>query len=156
MPDEKRKRSEEDSSCWEMKANFQNITLWNHDSLPSENDASLRAFHLFSVATAVCFFLTLVTSRCLSCLICLIICKVGKQVFISKLLFRQQQFLLTMVPALMWHPHCLKYFSNCGFHDETCIIKSASFVVKHLRVYFTSPKFDYFFNLSWFFGRSIK
>ncbi|KAG5619510.1 hypothetical protein H5410_004728 [Solanum commersonii] len=53
MPVEKRKRSEEDSSCWEMKAKFQNITLWNHDSLPSENDASLRAFHLFSVATAL-------------------------------------------------------------------------------------------------------
>ncbi|KAK4347481.1 hypothetical protein RND71_033820 [Anisodus tanguticus] len=53
MPDEKRKRSEEDSSCWEMKAKFQNITLWNHDSLPSENDASLRAFHLFSVATSL-------------------------------------------------------------------------------------------------------
>ncbi|XP_060194700.1 uncharacterized protein LOC132623907 isoform X2 [Lycium barbarum] len=53
MPDEKRKRSEEDSSCWEMKAKLQNITLWNHDSLPSENDASLRAFHLFSVATAL-------------------------------------------------------------------------------------------------------
>lgn len=53
MPVEKSKRSEEDSSCWEMKAKFQNIALWNHDSLPSENDASLRAFHLFSVATAL-------------------------------------------------------------------------------------------------------
>ncbi|PHT55307.1 hypothetical protein CQW23_03793 [Capsicum baccatum] len=53
MSDVKSKRSKEDSSCWETKAKFQNITLWNHDSLPSENDASLRAFHLFSVATAL-------------------------------------------------------------------------------------------------------
>lgn len=53
MPQEKRKRSVQDSSCWEMKAMFQNITSWNHDSLPSENDAFLRAFHLFSVTTAV-------------------------------------------------------------------------------------------------------
>ncbi|XP_009590608.1 uncharacterized protein [Nicotiana tomentosiformis] len=53
MPQEKRKRSVQDSSCWEMKAMFQNITSWNHDSLPSENDAFLRAFHLFSVTTAL-------------------------------------------------------------------------------------------------------
>ncbi|KAK3037079.1 hypothetical protein RJ639_029921, partial [Escallonia herrerae] len=37
---------------WQMKAKFQDITLWNHDSLPSQDDASFRTFHWFAVAKA--------------------------------------------------------------------------------------------------------
>ena len=51
-------KSEEDSGCWETNAKFQNVTFWNHDSLPSQDDAFLRTFHWLAVAKAVCFYLT--------------------------------------------------------------------------------------------------
>ncbi|XP_076912090.1 uncharacterized protein C12B10.15c-like isoform X2 [Bidens hawaiensis] len=41
------------TACWQTKARFQNITLWNHDNLPSKEDAFLRAFHWFDVAKAL-------------------------------------------------------------------------------------------------------
>ncbi|XP_058072036.1 uncharacterized protein LOC131220998 isoform X2 [Magnolia sinica] len=34
--------SEGDSNCWEARAKFQNITYWNHDNLPSKDDAFLH------------------------------------------------------------------------------------------------------------------
>ncbi|XP_074264648.1 uncharacterized protein LOC141587118 [Silene latifolia] len=40
-------------NTWEMLAKSGNMTFWNHDSLPSQEDASLRLFHLFSVAKAL-------------------------------------------------------------------------------------------------------
>lgn len=45
--------SEENSNCWEARAKFQSITYWNHDNLPSNDDAFLRCFHWFSVANAL-------------------------------------------------------------------------------------------------------
>lgn len=51
-------KSEESPSNWEMKAKFQNVTLWNHDSLPSQDDPFLRSFHWLAVAKAVSFYLT--------------------------------------------------------------------------------------------------
>ncbi|KAI3455835.1 hypothetical protein Pfo_012498 [Paulownia fortunei] len=41
------------SDCWETKATFQNVTVWNHDAMPSKNDAFLRAFHWFTAANAL-------------------------------------------------------------------------------------------------------
>ncbi|KAI3506298.1 hypothetical protein L1887_28655 [Cichorium endivia] len=52
----KRKASKDDvgpTASWEMNAKFQNITFWNHDNLPSKEDAFLRAFHWFDVAKAL-------------------------------------------------------------------------------------------------------
>lgn len=46
-------KSEESSSSWEMNAKFQNVTLWNHDNLPSQDDAFLRSFHWFAVSKAL-------------------------------------------------------------------------------------------------------
>ncbi|KAK2975484.1 hypothetical protein RJ640_005793 [Escallonia rubra] len=43
---------EGNSNHWQMKAKFQDITLWNHDSLPSQDDASFRTFHWFAVSKA--------------------------------------------------------------------------------------------------------
>ncbi|XP_065634905.1 uncharacterized protein LOC111993128 isoform X2 [Quercus suber] len=43
---------EKNSSCWEVKAKFQNLTYWNHDTLPSHDDAFSRSFHWLSVAEA--------------------------------------------------------------------------------------------------------
>ena len=52
---------EKNSSCWEVKAKFQNLTYWNHDTLPSHDDAFSRSFHWLSVAEAVNFcFITVV------------------------------------------------------------------------------------------------
>ncbi|XP_010554571.1 PREDICTED: uncharacterized protein C12B10.15c [Tarenaya hassleriana] len=31
--------------CWEMKATFDKLTYWNHDSLPSKDDTFVRSFH---------------------------------------------------------------------------------------------------------------
>lgn len=45
-------KSEEDSGSWETNAKFQNVTFWNHDSLPSQDDAFLRSFHWLAVAKA--------------------------------------------------------------------------------------------------------
>ncbi|KAK7844633.1 uncharacterized protein LOC111993128 isoform X1 [Quercus suber] len=44
---------EKNSSCWEVKAKFQNLTYWNHDTLPSHDDAFSRSFHWLSVAEAL-------------------------------------------------------------------------------------------------------
>ncbi|KAF3450039.1 hypothetical protein FNV43_RR06118 [Rhamnella rubrinervis] len=45
--------SEENSNCWEMNAIFRDITYWNHDSLPSHDDAFLRSFHWLAVAKSM-------------------------------------------------------------------------------------------------------
>ncbi|XP_039070465.1 ribonuclease H2 subunit C-like isoform X1 [Hibiscus syriacus] len=45
--------SEENSNNWEMKAMFDELTYWNHDSLPSKDDPFLRSFHWFAVAEAL-------------------------------------------------------------------------------------------------------
>ncbi|KAL5775468.1 hypothetical protein ACOSP7_013025 [Xanthoceras sorbifolium] len=44
--------SEVSSNCWEVNAKFDKLTYWNHDTLPSKDDAFLRAFHWFAVAEA--------------------------------------------------------------------------------------------------------
>ncbi|KAL0352693.1 UNVERIFIED_CONTAM: hypothetical protein Sangu_0850600 [Sesamum angustifolium] len=41
------------SDCWETNATFQNVTVWNHDAMPSKDDAFLRVFHWFTVANAL-------------------------------------------------------------------------------------------------------
>lgn len=132
MSDAKSKRSKEDSSCWETKAKFQNITLWNHDSLPSENDASLRAFHLFSVATAVSFFLILVTWRCLSAFICLIFCQVAKCSYQSCSLDNSSFYWL--VSALTWHPGRLKYFFGLWLKFESILLPQIFTIFKFILV----------------------
>ncbi|KMT17102.1 hypothetical protein BVRB_2g041560 [Beta vulgaris subsp. vulgaris] len=38
---------------WETLAKCGDIAFWNHDSLPSQDDASLRLFHCFAVAKAL-------------------------------------------------------------------------------------------------------
>lgn len=43
----------EENPCWEVKAKFDKMTYWNHDSLPSKDDTFLRSFHWFSIAEAV-------------------------------------------------------------------------------------------------------
>ncbi|CAE6038899.1 unnamed protein product [Arabidopsis arenosa] len=43
----------EENQCWEVKAKFDNLTYWNHDSLPSKDDTFLRSFHWFSIAEAL-------------------------------------------------------------------------------------------------------
>ncbi|XP_054779326.1 uncharacterized protein LOC129287169 [Prosopis cineraria] len=43
----------ENSNSWEMKATFLNITYWNHDCLPSQNDDFMRAFHCLTIAKAL-------------------------------------------------------------------------------------------------------
>ncbi|XP_050231380.1 uncharacterized protein C12B10.15c [Mercurialis annua] len=45
--------SERDSNYWEMNAKFENLTYWNHDSMPSQDDTFLRSFHWLSVAQAL-------------------------------------------------------------------------------------------------------
>ncbi|KAL9242661.1 hypothetical protein vseg_016643 [Gypsophila vaccaria] len=40
-------------NSWETLAKCSNMTFWNHDNLPSQDDASLRLFHLFAVAKAL-------------------------------------------------------------------------------------------------------
>lgn len=56
-------QSEEISNSWEMKAKFQSITFWNHDSLPSQDDAFVRSFHWLTVAKAVSFCLICVLKK---------------------------------------------------------------------------------------------
>ncbi|KAL6282889.1 hypothetical protein ACE6H2_013818 [Prunus campanulata] len=45
--------SEGNSNCWEMNAKYKSITYWNHDSLPSQDDAFLRCFHWLAVAKSM-------------------------------------------------------------------------------------------------------
>ncbi|XP_061347527.1 uncharacterized protein LOC133293027 [Gastrolobium bilobum] len=45
--------SEENSHSWEMNATFHDITYWNHDCVPCQNDDFLRAFHWLTVAKAL-------------------------------------------------------------------------------------------------------
>ncbi|XVF25379.1 hypothetical protein REPUB_Repub13aG0207900 [Reevesia pubescens] len=45
--------SEGSSDNWEMKAKFDKLTYWNHDSPPSKDDPFLRTFHWFTVAEAL-------------------------------------------------------------------------------------------------------
>ncbi|KZV31574.1 xylulose kinase [Dorcoceras hygrometricum] len=40
------------SNCWNKCATFQNLTIWNHDVIPSKEDAFLRALHWLPVAQA--------------------------------------------------------------------------------------------------------
>jgi hypothetical protein len=47
--------SEGNSNRWEVNAKFHNVTYWNHDILPSHDDAFLRSFHWLSVAKVVSF-----------------------------------------------------------------------------------------------------
>ncbi|GAV64362.1 RNase_H2_suC domain-containing protein/PP2 domain-containing protein [Cephalotus follicularis] len=49
--------SEGVGNIWEMNAKFGNITYWNHDTLPSQNDSILRSLHWLAVADAVSFCL---------------------------------------------------------------------------------------------------
>ncbi|GMP71427.1 hypothetical protein CsSME_00029836 [Camellia sinensis var. sinensis] len=63
---DKRKRSdkcEENSNCWEMNAKFQSMTFWNHDNLPSRDDAFLRSLHWLTVANAVSLCLMLMLKK---------------------------------------------------------------------------------------------
>ncbi|XP_072970798.1 uncharacterized protein [Typha angustifolia] len=41
------------SSNWSSRAEFQSLTYWNHDVLPSPDDPLLRSFHWFAVANAL-------------------------------------------------------------------------------------------------------
>ncbi|KAG9439509.1 hypothetical protein H6P81_019674 [Aristolochia fimbriata] len=43
----------DENSSWEATAKFDNITYWNHDSFPSQNDALMRFLHWFPVADAL-------------------------------------------------------------------------------------------------------
>ncbi|KAM1234972.1 hypothetical protein ACFX2I_004499 [Malus domestica] len=45
--------SDGSSNCWEMNAKYKSITYWNHDCLPSQDDAFLRCFHWLSVAKSM-------------------------------------------------------------------------------------------------------
>ncbi|KAK9667777.1 hypothetical protein RND81_13G010600 [Saponaria officinalis] len=47
------KISDVGENSWETLAKCHNMTFWNHDSPPSQDDASLRLFHLFAVAKAL-------------------------------------------------------------------------------------------------------
>ncbi|XP_075496322.1 uncharacterized protein C12B10.15c isoform X1 [Primulina tabacum] len=41
------------SNCWKTCATFENLTIWNHDAVPSKEDAFLRALHWFPIAQAL-------------------------------------------------------------------------------------------------------
>ncbi|CAH2080222.1 unnamed protein product [Thlaspi arvense] len=45
--------STEEDPCCEVKAKFEKLTHWNHDSFPSKDDIFLRSFHWFSIAEAL-------------------------------------------------------------------------------------------------------
>ncbi|CAJ2641877.1 unnamed protein product [Trifolium pratense] len=50
------KKSGESSDSWETSATFNDITYWNHDYVPSQNDDFFRSFHWITVAKAVSSF----------------------------------------------------------------------------------------------------
>ncbi|KAK8963029.1 hypothetical protein KSP40_PGU021512 [Platanthera guangdongensis] len=39
-----------EENSWESLAEFQNLTYWNHDSLPAKHDLIMRSFHWFADA----------------------------------------------------------------------------------------------------------
>ncbi|KAJ6833506.1 ribonuclease H2 subunit C [Iris pallida] len=45
--------SDGESSNWKSRAEFGNLTYWNHDTLPSLDDPLARCFHWFAVADAL-------------------------------------------------------------------------------------------------------
>ncbi|KMZ71765.1 hypothetical protein ZOSMA_175G00030 [Zostera marina] len=47
------KGSDEESNDWSSYAEFQNITYWNHDDMPSNDDPIMRCFHWFTIADAL-------------------------------------------------------------------------------------------------------
>ncbi|XP_058728567.1 uncharacterized protein LOC131600419 [Vicia villosa] len=47
------RKSDDSSDSWETCARFKDITYWNHDCVPSQNDDFLRAFHWITVADAL-------------------------------------------------------------------------------------------------------
>ncbi|CAI9090497.1 OLC1v1025278C1 [Oldenlandia corymbosa var. corymbosa] len=49
----RKETSAENAKCWEMNAKFQNLSVWNHDGLPSHDDAFMRSFHWFAVSKAL-------------------------------------------------------------------------------------------------------
>lgn len=49
---------EEENPCWEVKAKFDKMTYWNHDTLPSKDDTILRSFHWFNIAEAVSIYIS--------------------------------------------------------------------------------------------------
>lgn len=53
------KKLEGEVSNFKSRAEFQNITYWNHDTTPSAEDPLPLCFHLLTVANAVSFFLFL-------------------------------------------------------------------------------------------------
>lgn len=44
---------DEESNDWSSYAGFQNITYWNHDDMPSNDDPIKRCFHWFTIADAL-------------------------------------------------------------------------------------------------------
>lgn len=48
-----RPTSSDSENGWERLAKCGNMTFWNHDSLPSQDDACMRLFHFFAVAKAL-------------------------------------------------------------------------------------------------------
>ncbi|XP_020705340.1 ribonuclease H2 subunit C [Dendrobium catenatum] len=45
--------AEGEANNWASRAEFQNITYWNHDILPSKHDPIVRSFHWFAVSDAL-------------------------------------------------------------------------------------------------------
>ncbi|KAG5516097.1 hypothetical protein RHGRI_036965 [Rhododendron griersonianum] len=98
-------QSEEISNSWEMKAKFQSITFWNHDSLPSQDDAFVRSFHWLTVTKAVSF-----------CLICVL--KKKRIKFDQSLVALSLVTWLKMLKFLPSQCHCLweSLRSKCPIH----------------------------------------
>ncbi|KAL3833790.1 hypothetical protein ACJIZ3_008526 [Penstemon smallii] len=46
----KKSPEEKNPDCWETRATSRNVTVWNHDDVPSKDDAFVRAFHWFAVS----------------------------------------------------------------------------------------------------------
>lgn len=59
-----------DSNDWDAHAEFRNITYWNHDDVPSQDDPILRCFHWFTIADAVSIFQFIVLTNTIVLLFC--------------------------------------------------------------------------------------
>lgn len=57
---------DDESNDWSSYAEFQNITYWNHDDMPSNDDPIKRCFHWFTIADAVSTFLSSLSSLVVS------------------------------------------------------------------------------------------